>query len=95
MTRSPGANVGHPRADAFDDAGEFAARRKREWRLLLVPSGDDQSVEEVETDGFHAHDDLARPRDRFGDIGKDELIGRAEMGAENGFHGQIKGSRMR
>ena len=56
---------------------------------MLVFAGDDQRIEEIERRGFDAHDGLARARGGRWDVGKLEFLGRAEMRAEDGFHGEL------
>ena len=74
-------------ADAFDDAGELAARGKWKRRLGLVFAGHDQRVEKIQADRRHFGHDLARPGDGIGDVPEDEVVGRSEALAEHGFHG--------
>jgi hypothetical protein len=82
-----GREVGDAGADAFDDAGKFRGRRERKRRLVLVFAGDDQQVEKIERSGFDADHRLARAGSRRLDVGIVEFLRRAEMGAQNGFHG--------
>ena len=56
--------------------------------LVWYLPGDDQRVEEIQADRRDLDDDLARPRDRVGNFGEHKIVGRAEAGAENGFHGR-------
>ena len=79
----------HAVADALDHAGEFRRRRERERRLELIFAGDDQCVEEIERRGLDRDDDLARGRSRVGQVAVFEIVGAAEVGAQNGFHGGL------
>ena len=81
------SKFGHAGADALDDAGELGRRRERKRRLVLVFAGDDQRVEEIKRRGLDPHHGLAGTGVRLGDVGQFEFVGRAEMGAEDGFHG--------
>ncbi len=76
------------RADAFDHARELAARREWERRFGLVLAGNDEGIEKkkIQTERRHFSDDFARTGDRIGDVGKHEIVGRAEALAENSFH---------
>ena len=84
-----GRDFGHAGACAFDNAGELGHRRERKRRLLLVFAGDDQRVEEIERCGLNAHDGLAGSSVWRRNVGQFELIGRAEMGAQDGFHALV------
>jgi len=86
-----GGHIGHAGAHAFHGAGKFRGRRERERRLVLVFPRNDQRIEEVEGGGGDLDDGSPRPGGRRRDFGKFELIRRAEMGAENGFHAMTMG----
>ena len=87
-----GRKAGHARAHALDRAGELAAGRERERRLLLVAPGNHQRVVEIEPDRGDAHHRLARAGAGLVDVGQDEVVGRTEAGAEDRFHGRYRGS---
>ena len=82
-----GLEAGDAGADDLDHAGEFAAGRERQRRLFLVAALDDERVVEVQADRLHPRDDLAGAGDGFGKVGEHEVIGGAESGTEDGFHG--------
>src|SRR5262249_12107049 len=84
---------GHAIAHALDRAAELAAGRERERRLALIAAGDDQRVIEVEPDRGDAHDGFAGPGRRIRDVGEFEIVGTAEAGAEDGFHGAARFDR--
>ena len=84
-----GRHIGHARADAFDNSGEFRRGRERKRRLVLIFAGDDQRVEEIQRRGFDAHHGFAGSGVRLGHINEFEFVGRAELAAENGFHAEF------
>ena len=86
-----GRELSHTRTDAFDHAGKFASGREWEWRLGLVLAGDDQRVEEVQSDRLDLGHDLAGAGDRIGNVRDLKVVGRTEMAAEDGFHGWTLG----
>ena len=82
-----GLELGNPGAHALDHARELAAGRERERRLGLVFPGDDQGVEEIESDRRDLGHDLARSGNRVGHIPEYEVFGCAVTFTKNGFHG--------
>ena len=87
-----GSKAGDAGPQAFDFTGEFGGGREREGRLMLVLARNDKRVEEIQRRGFDADHRLARSGGGFGDIGKRELVRRAVVGAEQGFHGAVNRS---
>src|SRR5262249_38044128 len=84
---------GYAVAHALDRAAELAARRERERRLALIAAGNDQRVIEVEPDRGDAYDRFAGPGRGIRDVGEFEIVGTAEAGAEDGFHGAARFDR--
>src|SRR5262249_14484823 len=84
---------GHAFAHAFDRAAELAARRERERRLALIAASDDQRVVEIEPDRGDAHDRFAGPGRGLPDVGELKIVGTAEAGAEDDFHGAARFNR--
>src|SRR5437899_139688 len=82
-------------ADALDHAGKLAAGRERKRRLGLILAGDDEGVEEVQSDRDDLGDDLARCWRGVGNVAEHEVVGGAEALAENGFHGRTAGTERR
>src|SRR5579872_198509 len=80
----------HVRPNALDHAGEFCRWRERQWRLDLIFTGYDQRVEKVKRSGFDPYHSLAGAGDGIGDVAHLKIVGCAETGAEQGFHGVIK-----
>src|SRR5205085_12539544 len=83
--------AGDIRLHAFDDARKLVRRLERERRLELVFAGDEERVEEIQRRGLYCDDRLARPRGGLGDVLESEIVGAAEMRAEDGFHGVSHG----
>ena len=75
------------RPDALDHTGKFRRRRERERRLVLVLAGDDQRVEEIQRRRLDGDDRLARAGNGIGQLAELEIVGTAEAGTQDGFHG--------
>jgi hypothetical protein len=74
--------------DGFHDAGELAARRKRQRRLELVFVLDDEDVGKVEARRLHGDHDVAGARRRRGHLLNLQPIRRPELGTQQRFHEQ-------
>src|SRR5690606_30536467 len=64
-----------------------AARHERQVRLLLVQAAYEQEVGEVDAAGRDADPDLSRFQGRRLHVVQHERFGRAELAADDGFHG--------
>src|SRR5260370_15104343 len=72
--------------ELFNDAGNFTARYKREWRLSLIFSLYDQCIREIHTTRLHANNHLAFPRFKWLDIFDYKTLWRCECLTYHCFH---------
>src|SRR5690606_21415899 len=90
----PGNRPGDIVGNLLDDPGDLAARHERQVRLLLVQAAYEQEVGEVDADGRAAAAYLSRLQVRRLYVVQHGRFGRAELAADDGFHGAPPSTNM-
>jgi len=72
--------------ERLDHAREFRGRRERKGRPVLVFSGNDQGVEEIQRRRLDAHHRFTRSGDRIGHLREHEIVRPAIMMTKNRPH---------